>query len=72
MQKSNATQMGWAFAAQSIQTANVVQASTDYLNAVEDAIKQLEDSLNSHPYRNEAAPQFQGYACYLQGLQGTA
>ena len=61
MQKSNATQEGWAFAAQAIGTANSVQASTEYLASVEDAIKQLENAINNNPHRNLPIDQLQGF-----------
>ncbi len=61
MQKRNATQMGWAFAAQAIGTANAVHASSEYLASVEDAIRQLEDAINNNPHRNLPVDQLQGF-----------
>lgn len=61
MQISKEMQQGWTFAAQSSGTAGSAQAGAEYLAAVEDAIKQLEDSINHHPYRNLPVDSFQGY-----------
>ena len=61
MRASNEIQQGWDFAAQAAGTIHAAQAGGDYLNSVEEAILQMEDSINNHAYRNLPVDRFQGY-----------
>lgn len=61
MQTKSEVQQGWEFAA-AIMGADVgAHMGTEYVSAVEAAIKQLEDNVNNHQYRNLGIGQLQGY-----------
>ena len=61
MQTKSEAQQGWEFAA-AIMGADVgAHMGTEYVSAVEEAIKQLEDNINNHQYRNLGIGQLQGY-----------
>ncbi len=61
MQTKSEVQQGWEFAA-AIMGADVgAHMGTEYVSAVEAAIKQLEDNINNHQYRNLGIGQLQGY-----------
>lgn len=61
MQKKTEMQMGWEFAAQSVSAEIGAQRGAEYVAAVEAAIRQLEKSINEHPYRGQDIAHFQGY-----------
>ncbi len=61
MQKKTEMQMGWDFAAQSVSAEIGAQRGAEYVAAVEAAIRQLEKSINEHPYRGQDIAHFQGY-----------
>jgi len=61
MQATKEVQQGWEFAAE-IMGANIAtHMGSAYVDAVEMAIKQLEDNINNHQYRNLGINQLQGY-----------
>lgn len=61
MQSKSDLQQGWDFST-SILGANIAaHATQDYVSAVEAAIKQLEENINNHQYRNLGIGQLQGY-----------
>lgn len=61
MQKNSAVQQGWAFAAGILGADIAANMGASYVDAVEAAIKQLEDNINNHQYRNLGISQLQGY-----------
>lgn len=61
MHLSKETQQGWIFAAQTAGTIGTAKLGADYLASVEEAIRQLEDALNTNPHRNLSVGQFQGF-----------
>ena len=61
MQSKTDMQQGWDFAT-GIMGANVASnMGQEYVRAVEAAIKQLEENINNHQYRNLGIEQLQGY-----------
>ena len=61
MQSKTEIQHGWKFAA-GIMGADVASdMGSEYVSAVEAAIKQLEENINNHQYRNLGIGQLQGY-----------
>lgn len=61
MQKNSGVQQGWAFATEILGADVAANMGASYVDAVEQAIKQLEDNINNHQYRNLGIGQLQGY-----------
>lgn len=61
MQNKNEVQQGWEFATAIMGADVATHMGAEYVTAVEDAIKQLEDNINNHQYRNLGIGQLQGY-----------
>lgn len=61
MKNKNEVQQGWKFAAATMEAGTATRMSAEYVNDVEAAIKQLEDNMNNHRYRNLGIGQLQGY-----------
>ena len=61
MQNKNEVQQGWDFATAIMGADVAAHMGAEYVTAVEDAIKQLEDNINNHQYRNLGIGQLQGY-----------
>lgn len=61
MQSKTEMQQGWEFAAGIMGSDMAARMGQEYISAVEAAIKQLEDSINEHSYRNIGIEQLQGY-----------
>ena len=60
MQTKNEVQQGWEFATNIMGADIAVHTGSTYVDAVEMAIKQLEDNINNHKYRNLGVNQLQG------------
>ena len=54
-------QQGWDFATKIMGADLAAHMGMEYVSVVETAIKQLEDNINNHQYRNLGINQFQGY-----------
>ena len=54
-------QHGWEFSTGIMGVDNATRMGQEYISAVETAIKQLEENINNHPYRNLGIGQLQGY-----------
>lgn len=61
MQKNSAVRQGWAFATEILGADVAANMGASYVDAIEQAIKQLEDNINNHQYRNLGIGQLQGY-----------
>ena len=61
MQKKTDIQQGWEFAVKLAGANIAADVGADYLSQVAEAIKQLEDSINYHPYRGQDVAHFKGY-----------
>ena len=61
MQSKTEIQQGWEFAAQIMGSEIAARMGQEYVSAVEEAIKQLEENINNHQYRNLGIGQLQGY-----------
>ena len=61
MQTRSEVQQGWEFAAGILGADIGAHMGAEYVDAVEAAIKQLEDNINNHQYRNLGIDQLQGY-----------
>ena len=61
MQQKTEVQQGWGFAAGIMGADLAAHMGMEYVGAVEAAIKQLEDNINNHQYRNLGIKQLQGY-----------
>lgn len=61
MQRKTEMQQGWEFAVKIVGANVAANVGADYLSEVTEAIKQLEDSINNHPYRGQDAAHFKGY-----------
>lgn len=61
MQSRDEVELGWEFAAKVMSTDIASHIGKEYVRSVEMAIKQVEDVINSHPYRNLGIEQLQGY-----------
>ncbi|MBQ7715447.1 MAG: hypothetical protein IJT70_06230 [Clostridia bacterium] len=61
MQNKTEMQQGWDFVTGIMGADMAARAGRDYVCAVEDAIKQLEDGINDHQYRNIGIGQLKGY-----------
>ena len=61
MQKNSAVQQGWAFATEILGADVAANMGASYVDAIEQAIKQLEDNINNHQDRKLGIGQLQGY-----------
>ena len=61
MQSKTEMQQGWEFATGVMGADIAAHVGREYVSAVENAIKQLEDNINNHRYRNLGIKQLQGY-----------
>ena len=61
MQQKSEVLQGWNFAANVMGADFAAHMGMEYVSAVEAAIKQLEDNINNHQYRNLGINQLQGY-----------
>ena len=61
MQSKTEMQQGWDFATGIMGADIAAHMGYEYVSAVEAAIKQLEDNINNHQYRNVKLGQLQGY-----------
>lgn len=61
MQTKSEVQQGWEFTAAILGADISAHMGTEYIGAVEAAIKQLEENINNHQYRNLGIGQLQGY-----------
>lgn len=61
MQSKTEMQQGWEFASKMMGANIAADMGQQYVSAVETAIKQLEDNINNHQYRNLGIGQLQGY-----------
>ena len=61
MQSKSELQQGWEFATNIMGADIAANMVLGYVGAVEAAIKQLEDNINNHRYRNLGIGQLQGY-----------
>lgn len=61
MQSKSELQQGWEFATNIMGADIATNMGLEYVEAVEVAIKQLEDNINKHQYRNLGIGQLQGY-----------
>lgn len=61
MQKKSPVLQGWEFATAILGADLAANIGESYVDAVEAVIKQLEDNINNHQYRNLGIGQLQGY-----------
>lgn len=61
MQPKTEIQQGWEFATVIMGADIAARMGQEYVSAVEMAIKQLEENINNHQYRNLGIKQLQGY-----------
>ena len=61
MQTAAEVRQGWEFAAEVLGADYAAHLGDDYVDAVEAAIRELEDNINNHKYRNLGIKQLQGY-----------
>lgn len=61
MQSKSEMQQGWEFATSIMGADIAARMGQEYVSAVEAAIKQLEENINNHQYRNLGIAQLQGY-----------
>jgi hypothetical protein len=61
MQTKSELQQGWEFAASIVGAHYSGDMASNYVNKVQEAIQQLEYSINNHPYRGQDVAHFQGY-----------
>lgn len=61
MQSKDGMQQGWEFSSIILGSDMAAHMGRAYVNSVEAAIKQLEDNINNHKYRNLPPDKFQGY-----------
>lgn len=61
MQSKTEMQQGWEFATGVLGADIAARMGQEYVSAVEAAIKQLEENINNHQYRNLGIGQLQGY-----------
>lgn len=61
MQSKTEMQQGWEFATAIMGADVAAHMGQDYVSAVEAAIKELEEHINNHQYRNIEIGQLQGY-----------
>lgn len=61
MQQKSEMQQGWDFATQIMGADLAAHMGMEYVSAVDAAIKQLEENINNHNYRNLGIKQLQGF-----------
>ncbi|MCQ2080584.1 MAG: hypothetical protein MJZ11_02930 [Lachnospiraceae bacterium] len=61
MKDTSAIEQGWNFAAHLAGVDFAANAGSDYVSKVSDAIKELENNINNHPYRGQDIAHFKGY-----------
>ncbi len=61
MRQKSEAQQGWEFATSIMGADIAANMGMEYVSVVEAAIKQLEDNINNHQYRNDGIKQLQGY-----------
>lgn len=61
MEEKNEAQRGWEFSAHVLGASAAAGMGEEYVRAIEKAIKELEDNINNHQYRNLGIAQLQGY-----------
>lgn len=61
MQQRSEMQQGWDFATQIMGADLAAHMGMEYVSAVDAAIKQLEENINNHNYRNLGIKQLQGF-----------
>ena len=61
METLDAVKSGWTYASQLAGADAAAHYGDLYIGRVEEAIKQLEDNINRHNYRNLGVGQFKGY-----------
>ena len=61
MQTKSEVQQGWEFATALLGADVATHMGAKYVSDVEAAIKQLEDNINNHKYRNLGIGQLQGF-----------
>lgn len=61
MQQKSEMQQGWDFATQIMGADLAAHMGMEYVSAVDAAIKQLEENINKHNYRNLGIKQLQGF-----------
>ena len=61
MQQKSEMQQGWDFATQIMGADLAARLGMEYVSAVDAAIKQLEENINNHNYRNLGIKQLQGF-----------
>ena len=64
MKYQNEVEQGWAFATNIMGAdfgTHAASAGSEYISSLQQAITELEDSINNHPYRGQDIPHFQGY-----------
>ncbi|WP_155829950.1 hypothetical protein [Butyrivibrio sp. AC2005] len=61
MKEKSAMEQGWDFAAHLAGVDFAANAGYDYVSKVAEAIKQVEDNINNHPYRGQDIAHFKGY-----------
>lgn len=61
MQTKSEVQQGWEFATKMLGADIAAHMGAEYVGAVEEAIRQLENNINNHQYRNLGIKQLQGY-----------
>lgn len=61
MEGKSAVECGWEFSAKLIGADMSTQVAKAYVDRIEEAIAQLEISINNHPYRGQDIKHFKGY-----------
>lgn len=61
MQSKNEMQRGWEFAIRIMGADTAAHIGQKYVDTVEATVRQLEENINDHQYRNLATKQLQGY-----------
>lgn len=61
MQYASEVEKGWNFSTEILGANLAADMSSNYISKVEEAIKQLEENINNHEYRNLGVKQLQGY-----------
>lgn len=61
MKKRSPMEEGWAFAARLAGVDFATNAGFEYVGKVSDAIQELENNINNHPYRGQDIAHFKGY-----------
>lgn len=61
MQYANEVEKGWEYSSNILGADIAADLGADYVSKVEEAIRQLEENINNHEYRNLGVKQLQGY-----------